>query len=100
VKGSKTQDIPLPPPVIQLLSMHVEHVLARECERLTPDTPPFWSSWGKRSVGRVRKPLAGKNIWRLCKTYGERIGCPEFKPHDLRHGVAVEVLEQRHRNRV
>jgi site-specific recombinase XerD len=24
------------------------------------------------------------------------IGYPEFKPHDLRHGVAVEVLEQRH----
>jgi integrase-like protein len=24
------------------------------------------------------------------------IGYPELKPHDLRHGVAVEVLEQRH----
>ena len=36
------------------------------------------------------------NIWRLCKTYGKLIGCPELKPHDLRHGVAVEVLEQRH----
>jgi integrase/recombinase XerC len=23
-------------------------------------------------------------------------GHPELKPHDLRHGVAVEVLEQRH----
>ena len=24
------------------------------------------------------------------------MGCPEPRPHDLRHGVAVEVLEQRH----
>jgi integrase/recombinase XerC len=40
--------------------------------------------------------MAGKNIWRLCKTYGRLIGCPELKPHDLRHGVAHEVLEQRH----
>ena len=62
----------------------------------TPDTPLFWSSWGRRSVGRVRQPMAGKNIWRLCKTYGKLIGCPELKPHDLRHGVAVEVLERRH----
>jgi site-specific recombinase XerD len=40
--------------------------------------------------------MAGKNIWRLCKTYGRLIGYPDLKPHDLRHGVAVEVLEQRH----
>jgi site-specific recombinase XerD len=96
VKGGKTQDIPLPPPVIQYLAAYVHRVLVRECERLTPDTPLFWSSWGERSVGRVRKPMAGKNIWRLCKTYGKLIGYPELKPHDLRHGVAVEVLEQRH----
>ena len=24
------------------------------------------------------------------------IGAPELKPHDLRHGVAMEVLEQQH----
>jgi len=24
------------------------------------------------------------------------IGVPELKPHDLRHGVAMEVLEQQH----
>jgi site-specific recombinase XerD len=40
--------------------------------------------------------MAGKNIWRLCKTYGRLIGYSALKPHDLRHGVAVEVLEQRH----
>jgi len=96
VKGGKTQDIPLPPPVSQYLAAYVDRVLTRECERLTPDTPLFWSSWGQRSVGRVRKPMAGKNIWRLCKTYGKMIGYPELKPRDLRHGVAHEVLEQRH----
>jgi integrase/recombinase XerC len=96
VKGGKTQDIPLPPMVIQFLAAYVERGLARECDSLTPDTPLFWSSWGQRSVGRVHKPMAGKNIWRLCKTYGKLIGCPELKPHDLRHGVAHEVLEQRH----
>lgn len=37
--------------------------------------------------------MTGKNIWRLCKTYGRLIGVPELKSHDLRHGVAMEVLE-------
>ena len=41
-------------------------------------------------------PMTGKNIWRLCKVYGRLIGCPTLKPHDLRHGVAMEVLEQHH----
>ena len=40
--------------------------------------------------------MIGKNISRLCKIYGRIIGCPELKPHDLRHGVAMEVLEQHH----
>jgi site-specific recombinase XerD len=40
--------------------------------------------------------MTGKNIWRLCKVYGRLIGVPELKPHDLRHGVAMEVLEQEH----
>jgi integrase len=31
----------------------------------------------------------------LCKVYGRKIGAPTLKPHDLRHGVAMEVLEQR-----
>ena len=30
----------------------------------------------------------------LCKTYGRLIGYPQLKPHDLRHGVAMEVYEQ------
>jgi site-specific recombinase XerD len=44
----------------------------------------------------VRRPMEGKNIWRLCKTYGRIIGYPMLKPHDLRHGVAMEVYEQHH----
>ena len=40
--------------------------------------------------------MTGKNVWRLYKVYGRIIGCPELKPHDLRHGVAMEVLEQHH----
>lgn len=29
-------------------------------------------------------------------TYGRLIGYPMLKPHDLRHGVAMEVYEQHH----
>ena len=38
--------------------------------------------------------MQGKNIWRLRKTYGRLIGYPMLKPHDLRHGGAMEVNEQ------
>lgn len=38
----------------------------------------------------------GKNLWRPCTTYGWLIGCPMLKPHDLRHGVAMDVLEEHH----
>lgn len=95
-KGGKVHDIPLPAPVMQFLHAYVERVLSRELDALTPDTPLFWSTWGRRTVGKTRAPMTGKNIWRLCKTYGRLIGYPTLKPHDLRHGVAVEVLEQRH----
>lgn len=63
---------------------------------LPPDTPLFWSTWGRRVVGKTKAPMTGKNIWRLCKVYGRLIGCPTLKPHDLRHGVAMEVLEEHH----
>jgi len=95
VKGGKQQDVPLPGPVTDFLAAYVERVLTRECRTITPETPLFWSTWG-RPGGKTRVPMQGKNIWRLCKTYGRLIGYPELKPHDLRHGVAVEVLEQRH----
>ena len=95
-KGGKTHDLPLPAPVMRFLHQYVERVLSRELDTVTPDTPLFWSTWGRRTVGKTRAPMTGKNIWRLCKTYGRLIDYPTLKPHDLRHGVAVEVLEQRH----
>ncbi len=51
---------------------------------------------GRRSLGKQQAPMTGENIWRLCKLYGWMIGYPMLKPHDLRHGVAMEVLERRH----
>jgi integrase/recombinase XerC len=96
VKGGKTRDIPLPAVVMQYVQGYVENVVAKECNGLTPETPLFWSSWGRRNEGKVRRPMTGKNLWRLVKTYGRMIGHPELKPHDLRHGVAMEVYEQHH----
>ena len=95
VKGGKVRDVPVPAAVMRYLNGYVEEVLRPVGGKLTADTPLFWSSWGRRE-GRVRVPMCGKNIWRLCKLYGARIGHPNLKPHDLRHGVAMEVLEQRH----
>ena len=58
--------------------------------------PELDAAFGEGQVGKTRAPMTGKNIWRLCKVYGRIIGYPELKPHDLRHGVAMEVLEQHH----
>ena len=96
VKGGKTRDIPLPTAVTQFLQTHIKEALAKDMEMVTPDTPLFWSRWGRRSGGKTRAPMTGQNIWRLCKVYGRLIGYPMLKPHDLRHGVALEVLEQHH----
>ena len=96
VKGGRTRDIPLPEPVMRYLHTYVEQIVAPSVTRLTPETPVFWSVWGRRSFGMHRAPMTGKNIWRLCKLYGRLIGYPMLKPHDIRHGVAMEVLEQRH----
>jgi len=96
VKGGQTRDIPLPEPVMRYLHAYVEQFVTPTVKMLTPETPIFWSVWGRRAVGRHRAPMTGKNIWRLCKLYGRLIGYPMLKPHDIRHGVAMEVLEQRH----
>ena len=32
----------------------------------------------------------------LQETYGRLIGYPMLKPHDLRHGVVMEILEAQH----
>jgi integrase/recombinase XerC len=96
VKGGKTRDIPLPGIVRQFLDSYVSQHLPTIVETVTPDTPLFWSTYGQRRQGTVRRPMEAKNIWRLCKTYGRIIGYPMLKPHDLRHGVAMEVYEERH----
>jgi site-specific recombinase XerD len=96
VKGGKTRDIPLPRAVTQFLQTYVAQHLPTLTEGIAADTPLFWSSWGHRRQGKIRRPITGKNIWRLCKTYGRIIGYPMLKPHDLRHGVAMEILEQHH----
>ena len=95
VKGGKTRDIPLPAAVMKFLQAYVQRVLVR-ADTIGPETPLFWSTWGRRVVGKTRAPTTGKNIWRLCKVYGRIIGFPELKPHDVHHGVAMEVLEQHH----
>lgn len=96
VKGGRTRDIPLPAAVMQFLWSYVEQVVSPQGAALDAETPIFWSSWGRRGIGKVRQPMTGKNIWRLCKVYGRMIGAPMLKPHDLRHGVAMEVYEQHH----
>src|SRR5207302_9850075 len=83
-------------PAMQCLDRYLSQYLPTEVEDIKPDTPVFWSTFGQRRQGTVRRPMEGKNIWRLCKTYGRLIGYPMLKPHDLRHGVAMEVLEQQH----
>jgi integrase/recombinase XerC len=85
-KGGNTRDIPLPSVVMQYVHGYVAKVLTTENGPVTPDTPLFWSSWGRRHQGKVHRPMTGQNIWRLCKVYGRLIGFPELKPHDLRHG--------------
>ena len=95
-RGGKTRDIPLPPIIMKFLQTYVERVLTPEVGTISGDTALFWSRWPARHGQRRTRPIHGKNIWRLCKTYGRLIGEPEFKPHDLRHGVAMEVLEQNH----
>jgi integrase/recombinase XerC len=96
VKGGRTRDIPLPGAVMQYLWTYVAQVVTPQVPLLDADTPLFWSRWGRRGVGTTRQPMTGKNIWRLCKVYGRLIGAPTLKPHDLRHGVAMEVYEQHH----
>jgi site-specific recombinase XerC len=63
-------------------------------EDIKPDTPLFWSTFGRRHRGTVRRPTEGRTSGGSAKTYGRLIGYPMLKPHDLRHGVAMEVYDQ------
>ena len=90
-KGGTTRDIPVPGSVVAYLLTYTKEVLPRIAGHVTPETPLFWSKWGRRVVGRTMQPMTGKNLWRLTKYYGGAIGVPQLKPHDLRHGVAMEM---------
>src|SRR4029453_12805379 len=53
VKGGKTRDIPLPSVVMKFLHAYVEWVLlVQQVETVGPETPLFWSTWGRRAVGK------------------------------------------------
>ena len=97
-KGGKVRDIPLPSAVMNYLGEYITQVLTPQLGFVTPDTPLFWSRGaggkGRKGQGIELRPMAGKSIWRLCKIYGRHLGYPELKPHDLRHGVAMELYEQ------
>ena len=60
VKGGRTRDIPLPEPVMRYLHAYVEQFVASTVGTLTPETPLFWSVWGRRSIGKHRAPMTGK----------------------------------------
>src|SRR5438046_8588569 len=60
-------------PAMQCLDRYLSQYLPTEVEDIKPDTPVFWSTFGQRRQGTVRRPMEGKNIWRLCKTYGRLI---------------------------
>ncbi len=94
VKGGTTHDIPVPEPVIAYLLTYAREVLPSIAGNVTPETPRLWSKWGRRVVGQTMQPMTGKNLWRLTKFYGGKIGVPELKPHDLRHGVAMEMYSE------
>ena len=95
-KGGQTQDIPLPSAAMRFLKTYIHGSLIAELGAITSETPLFWSTWRRRRVGTVQVPMTGRAVWGLIKLYGEKIGYPTLKPHDLRHGVALEVLEQHH----
>src|SRR6266850_2631292 len=63
----------------------------------------------RTSTARIRDLFDRRELprcsWPACRSRGDgpprpatlrRIGFPELKPHDLRHGVALEVYEQHH----
>src|SRR5215813_3837590 len=49
VKGGQTRDIPLPSAVTRFLQTYLEQTLTKEMVMIPPDTPLFWSTWGRRS---------------------------------------------------
>ncbi len=62
-KGAVARTSRLPAVVSQFLQVYVERMLAQECAGLTSETALFWSTWGRRVVGKTRAPMTRKNIW-------------------------------------
>ena len=62
VKGGKTRDIPLPESVMGYLHTYLQTVVKPHVGVILPETPLFWSTWGKRGIGKSRAPMTGKNI--------------------------------------
>lgn len=68
---------------MQHLDRYVTQYLPTEVDEVKPDAPFFWSTFGQRRQGLVKRSMEGKNVRRLRKTYGRLIGYPMLKPHDL-----------------
>lgn len=60
VKGGKFQDIPVPAIVMRFLTACVVRVLAPGLGTVTNETAIFWSSWGRKHVGKIRQPMTGR----------------------------------------
>ena len=88
-----TRDIPLPAAVMQYLEGYVAQFLPLKLKTSSPTRHCSGQPTGSGARAVCAASMEGRNIWRLCKT---QIGYPMLKPHDLRHGVAVEVYEQHH----
>ncbi|HET6678457.1 MAG TPA: hypothetical protein VFH05_09325 [Nitrospira sp.] len=65
--------------------------------RLAPETPLFWSVWGRRSIGMHRAPMTGKNYLAAVQALwaSHRLSDAKASRHPS-WCVAMEVLEQRH----
>jgi integrase/recombinase XerD len=60
VKGGTTRDIPVPASVVAYLLTYTKEVLPKIAGHVTPDTPLFWSKWGRRVVGRTMQPMLAR----------------------------------------
>jgi len=68
VKGGKTRDIPLPESVMRYLHAYVAQVLTPSVTTVAPETPLFWSVWGRRSIGKHRAPMTGEKHLAVVQT--------------------------------
>lgn len=74
VKGGQTRDIPLPDSVMTYLHTYVER-LALAMGQIGPETPLFWSPWGRgEPLGRVEHRCKGKISGGSAKSMGGSLG--------------------------